>query len=51
MQDHGVSTPYDEVAGAYEAHAVDGAYNAHYDLSAVLALVGDVRGARVLASL
>src|SRR5438309_801702 len=48
MQDHGVSTPYDEVAGAYEAHAVDGAYNAHYDRPAVLALVGDVRGARVL---
>jgi SAM-dependent methyltransferase len=43
-----VSTWYDEMAAAFEAHAGDGAYNAHYDRPAVLALVGDVRGRRVL---
>lgn len=43
-----MSTPYDEMASAFEAHALDGAYNAHYDRPAVLALAGDVRGRRVL---
>src|SRR5690348_1897730 len=33
---------------AFEALAVDGAYNAHYDRPAVLGLTGDVRGRRVL---
>jgi 2-polyprenyl-3-methyl-5-hydroxy-6-metoxy-1,4-benzoquinol methylase len=46
-QDPPMST-YDEMAAAFEAHAVDSAYNAHYDRPAVLALVGDVRGCRVL---
>jgi SAM-dependent methyltransferase len=36
------------MAGSYEAHAADGAYNAHYDRPAVLSLLGDVRGLRVL---
>lgn len=39
---------YDSMAGAYERHAADGAYNAHYDRPAVLGLVGDVRGLHVL---
>lgn len=39
---------YDSMARAFEAHAADGAYNAHYDRPAVLDLVGDVRGLRVL---
>jgi SAM-dependent methyltransferase len=43
-----MSTPYDEMGRAYEALAVDGAYNAHYDRPAVLALVRDVRGRWVL---
>jgi SAM-dependent methyltransferase len=43
-----MSTPYDEMGRAFEALAVDGAYNAHYDRPAVLALAGDVRGLLVL---
>jgi SAM-dependent methyltransferase len=43
-----VSTPYDEMAPVYEAHASDSPYNAHYDRPAVLALVGEVEGRRVL---
>jgi SAM-dependent methyltransferase len=43
-----VPAQYDEVAAAYEAHASDSAYNAHYDRPAVLALIGDVAGLRVL---
>ncbi len=43
-----MSTPYDEMASTFEAHALDGPYNAHYDRPAVLALVGHVRGRRVL---
>ena len=39
---------YDAMAPAFEAHAADGAYNAHYDRPSVLDLVGDVRGLRVL---
>jgi 2-polyprenyl-3-methyl-5-hydroxy-6-metoxy-1,4-benzoquinol methylase len=39
---------YESMAAAYEKHAADGAYNAHYDRPAVLDLVGDVRGLRVL---
>src|SRR5205807_2093473 len=31
-----------------EAHVLDSAYNAHYDRPAVLSLVGEVRGLRVL---
>lgn len=37
-----------EVARAFEVHAEDGAYNAHYDRPAVLELLGDVSGKRVL---
>lgn len=43
-----MADPYDEMAQAFEAHALDGAYNAHYDRPAVLALVGDVVGCRIL---
>ena len=43
-----MSTWYDEMAAAYEEHAVDSAYNAHYDRPAVLAHAGDVGGLRVL---
>lgn len=39
---------YDKMARTYEEHAVDSAYNAHYDRPAVLALVGEVAGLRVL---
>ena len=39
---------YDSMARMFEAHAADGAYNAHYDRPAVLDLVGDVQGLRVL---
>lgn len=39
---------YGRMAGSYEAHAADGAYNAHYDRPAVLSLLGEVRGCRVL---
>lgn len=36
------------MAGSFEEHAADGPYNAHYDRPAVLELVGDVAGKRVL---
>src|SRR6185437_3556449 len=36
------------MASSFEAHAADGPYNAHYDRPAVLELVGDVAGKRVL---
>lgn len=41
---------YDDpaMAAAFEECAIDGAYNAHYDRPAVLELVGDVAGKRVL---
>lgn len=39
---------YESMAEAYEKHAADGAYNAHYDRPAVLDLAGDIRGLRVL---
>jgi len=34
--------PYDQMGEAYESHAQDGAYNAHYDRPAVLSTVGAV---------
>lgn len=40
--------PYDRMAGEFLTHAEDGAYNAHYDRPAVLELLGDVAGRRVL---
>jgi SAM-dependent methyltransferase len=40
--------PYDSMAEDFLAHAEDGAYNAHYDRPAVLELLGDVAGQRVL---
>lgn len=40
--------PYDGMGDEFLAHAEDGAYNAHYDRPAVLELLGDVRGRRVL---
>ena len=40
--------PYDRMAAEFLAHAEDGAYNAHYDRPAVLELLGDVSGLRVL---
>jgi SAM-dependent methyltransferase len=39
---------YDGMVAAFESHAEDGAYNAHYERPAMLALVGEVAGARVL---
>jgi ubiquinone/menaquinone biosynthesis C-methylase UbiE len=45
------STPgsqYDEFAAEFEAHALESAYNAYYDRPAVLDLLGDVGGKRVL---
>ena len=39
---------YDDMASTYAEHAADSAYNAHYDRPAVLELVGDVAGKRVL---
>lgn len=40
--------PYESMADEFLAHAEDGAYNAHYDRPAVLELLGDVAGLRVL---
>jgi ubiquinone/menaquinone biosynthesis C-methylase UbiE len=39
---------YEPFAAEYEAHAEDSAYNAHYDRPAVLDLLGDIVGLRVL---
>lgn len=39
---------YDPIAAEYEAHAAEAPYNALYDRPAVLDLIGDVAGARVL---
>src|SRR3954453_21265191 len=47
-QDRTVESPYEEMASAYAHHAGDSPYNAHYDRPAVLALIGDVDGRRVL---
>jgi|SRR5579862_266933 len=47
-QDESVATDYDEMALTFEGHAADSAYNAHYDRPAVLELVGEVAGQRVL---
>lgn len=41
-------TSYDAFADSFAAHAEDSAYNAHYDRPAVLGLLGDVSGRRVL---
>lgn len=40
--------PYDRMADEFLLHAEDSAYNAHYDRPAVLDLIGDVAGRRVL---
>lgn len=39
---------FDRAAEAYDRHAADSAYNAHYDRPAMLELLGDVSGLRVL---
>jgi ubiquinone/menaquinone biosynthesis C-methylase UbiE len=39
---------YEPFAGAFETHASESAYNAHYDRPAMLDLMGDVHGSRVL---
>ena len=39
---------YDRMGVSFEQHAVDSAYNAHYDRPAVLAALGPVTGRRVL---
>jgi ubiquinone/menaquinone biosynthesis C-methylase UbiE len=39
---------YDAFAAEFDAHAQDSAHNAHYDRPAVLDLLGDVAGQRVL---
>jgi ubiquinone/menaquinone biosynthesis C-methylase UbiE len=39
---------YDQMGEIYRQHAVDSAYNAHYDRPAVLAALGPVTGLRVL---
>lgn len=41
-------SPYDAMGPAFERHAADSAYNAHYDRPAVLAALGPVAGLRVL---
>jgi SAM-dependent methyltransferase len=41
-------SPYDAMGQAFERHAADSAYNAHYDRPAVLAALGPVAGLRVL---
>jgi SAM-dependent methyltransferase len=43
-----VAIEYDGMASVYAEHAADSAYNAHYDRPAVLGLVEDVAGKRVL---
>ncbi|WP_092377509.1 class I SAM-dependent methyltransferase [Micromonospora phaseoli] len=45
---HPTEPMYESFAAEFEAHARDGAYNAHYDRPAVLDLLGDLTGARVL---
>jgi len=40
--------PYDAMGEHFERHAIDGAYNAHYDRPAVLEALGSVRARRVL---
>jgi SAM-dependent methyltransferase len=45
---HELWAVYDEMAAHYETHVAGHAYNAHYDRPAVLELVGDVAGRRVL---
>ena len=47
MDDH-LGRVYASMASMFERHAADGAYNAHYDRPALLELLGDVRGKRVL---
>jgi len=39
---------YDAFADAFDLHAATGAYNAHYDRPALLGLLGEVQGLRVL---
>lgn len=39
---------YDDFADSFAAHAAQSAYNAHYDRPAVLGLLGDVAGCRIL---
>jgi len=39
---------YDEMGPAFQEHAADSAYNAHYDRPAVLAALGPIGGLRVL---
>lgn len=39
---------YDDFADSFAVHAEHGAYNAHYDRPAVLGLLGDVAGCRIL---
>ena len=39
---------YDDFAESFAAHAEHSAYNAHYDRPAVLGLLGDVAGCRIL---
>ena len=41
-------SPYDVMGSAFERHAAEGPYNAHYDRPAVLDVLGEVRGRRVL---
>jgi SAM-dependent methyltransferase len=43
-----MSAPYDGYASNFAEAAADNAYNAHYDRPAVLGLLGDVGGKRVL---
>jgi SAM-dependent methyltransferase len=43
-----VKTDYDAMARDFERHAADSLYNAHYDRPAVLDVIGEVTGMRVL---
>ena len=47
MGDH-LGRVYDGMAAAFEAHAADSAYNAHYDRPSLLELAGEVSGLHVL---
>ncbi|MFM2076215.1 MAG: hypothetical protein RJA49_105 [Actinomycetota bacterium] len=47
MDEH-LGRVYDSMAATFEEHAADGAFNAHYDRPALLDLLGDVAGLRVL---
>jgi SAM-dependent methyltransferase len=48
VQNAAVENEYDAMAESYEEHASESPYNAYYDRPAMLELVGDIAGRRVL---